>query len=448
MPGTIMLANTFEGGTNGTDITGGASGGTSGNAFNATNATGGATKTFTNVTKFVGSFAAQFAPGTGSTGLSWTTSITGTPANTAVRFYVNFSSMTTAANAPIFYAYTDVGMTTLGWAVRVRTDGKIELLNGASASVAVPSTVLVANTWYRIEANVIAGTSGKIALYAGHSTTALSSATASTFAAFTGINACRTGCITGSTLNTFYVDDLAFGTGDYLGPSVTLTPPTAAFTITGAGTAITLDASGSSFAAPATSIASYSWDFGDGNTGSGVNPSYTYAAPGTYSIVLTVTDNNGLTGTVSHSWVAKAASSTSHLSTLTVATGWTNVGGASDLIAALSDGLATTWALSPGNPTSAVLKGFLDPLLTPGAGTAVSVNYIADRISSASGTILAKLYEGATLRSTTAPATLAAGTDPNPVTGTATCTIPAVDAATVTAWANGTLLLQTEVTVA
>jgi serine protease len=40
-------------------------------------------------------------------------------------------------------------------------------------------------------------------------------------------------------------------------------------------------------------ISSYSWDFGDGSSGSGVNTSHLYAAAGSYTISLTVTDNDG-----------------------------------------------------------------------------------------------------------------------------------------------------------
>ncbi len=46
---------------------------------------------------------------------------------------------------------------------------------------------------------------------------------------------------------------------------------------------------------PDGTIISYSWDFGDGNTGTGVNPSHTYDAAGTYNVTLTVMDNAGAT---------------------------------------------------------------------------------------------------------------------------------------------------------
>jgi PKD repeat protein len=38
----------------------------------------------------------------------------------------------------------------------------------------------------------------------------------------------------------------------------------------------------------------YDWNFGDGTTGSGTNPSHVYAAPGTYVVTVVATDANGL----------------------------------------------------------------------------------------------------------------------------------------------------------
>lgn len=55
---------------------------------------------------------------------------------------------------------------------------------------------------------------------------------------------------------------------------------------------VDFDASGSAGAT------SYDWDFGDGNTGTGVTTSHTYAANGTYNVVLTITGPCG-TDTIS-----------------------------------------------------------------------------------------------------------------------------------------------------
>ncbi len=46
-------------------------------------------------------------------------------------------------------------------------------------------------------------------------------------------------------------------------------------------------------------IASWAWSFGDGGTATQQNPSHTYAAAGSYAVVLTVTDNGGATNTIS-----------------------------------------------------------------------------------------------------------------------------------------------------
>ncbi len=46
-------------------------------------------------------------------------------------------------------------------------------------------------------------------------------------------------------------------------------------------------------------IASYHWTFGDGQTSAEASPSHTYRTPGAYTATLTVTDDQGLTGTAS-----------------------------------------------------------------------------------------------------------------------------------------------------
>lgn len=48
---------------------------------------------------------------------------------------------------------------------------------------------------------------------------------------------------------------------------------------------------------PDGSIASYAWTFGDGSTGSGTQVDHIYAAAGTYTVTLKVTDNEGATDT-------------------------------------------------------------------------------------------------------------------------------------------------------
>src|SRR5207247_10509867 len=58
---------------------------------------------------------------------------------------------------------------------------------------------------------------------------------------------------------------------------------------------------------PDGSIAGYSWNFGDATTSTAQNPSHTSAAAGSYTVTLTVTDNQGATNAVTHSVTVTAA---------------------------------------------------------------------------------------------------------------------------------------------
>ncbi len=66
-------------------------------------------------------------------------------------------------------------------------------------------------------------------------------------------------------------------------------------------TNLTVEVSGwHSYALDGKSIVSYAWIFGDGGTASGANVTHTYAANGTYTITLKVTDSGGLSDTTTH----------------------------------------------------------------------------------------------------------------------------------------------------
>ncbi|MBL8263300.1 MAG: collagenase [Xanthomonadaceae bacterium] len=74
----------------------------------------------------------------------------------------------------------------------------------------------------------------------------------------------------------------------------TNTPPTANFTVATSGLVASFTDGSTD---PDGSIASRSWNFGDGTTSTATSPSKTYATAGTYTVVLTVTDNRGATAT-------------------------------------------------------------------------------------------------------------------------------------------------------
>jgi PKD repeat protein len=83
--------------------------------------------------------------------------------------------------------------------------------------------------------------------------------------------------------------------------SVTVTtgnqPPVASFTSSCSGLTCSFTSTSSD---PDGTITAYSWTFGDGGTSTLQNPSHTYAVGGTtYTVTLTVTDNQGATSSVS-----------------------------------------------------------------------------------------------------------------------------------------------------
>ncbi len=53
-------------------------------------------------------------------------------------------------------------------------------------------------------------------------------------------------------------------------------------------------------------IAAYAWDFGDGQTSGQQNPTHVFTEDGTFEVTLTVTDNKGATGSVTHEVVVSA----------------------------------------------------------------------------------------------------------------------------------------------
>ncbi|HEY3832966.1 MAG TPA: PKD domain-containing protein [Acidimicrobiia bacterium] len=120
-------------------------------------------------------------------------------------------------------------------------------------------------------------------------------------------------------------------------------PPVASFS--GSCVTLTCNFNGSASTDPDGTIASYSWNFGDGSPAvTTPMASHTYAAGGLETVTLTVTDNQGATGTASQQFspVAPGGVIAQDTFTRTVASGW----GTADL--------GGVYASAPGGGTTSV----------------------------------------------------------------------------------------------
>jgi PKD repeat protein len=169
------------------------------------------------------------------------------------------------------------------------------------------------------------------------------------------------------------------------------TPPTASFTSPCTDLVCSFNGSGSSD--PDGTIASYAWDFGDGTpAGSGVSPSHTYATANTYTVRLTVTDDDGATASTTRNVTVTAPPGpTTYVSdqfSRTVAGGW---GSAPTGGAWTATGTASNYAVNGSagtifSPAGSSRQANLTGVSAPEADAVISFGL--DKVANGSGAYL------------------------------------------------------------
>ena len=161
------------------------------------------------------------------------------------------------------------------------------------------------------------------------------------------------------------------------------TPPTASFSASCSGLTCSFDASAST--GGSANLASYDWTFGDGATGSGVTPSRTYAAGGSYTVTLTVTNTDGATRQVAKTVSVSAANQApvARFTTSCELLVCTFTDGSAD-----ADGTVVAWSWSFGDGTTSTTRSPVHTFAAAGTNTvALTVTDDAGATSSTSQSV-------------------------------------------------------------
>jgi hypothetical protein len=397
-------SNNFEGGTDGVAVSAGNSGGGSGNAFSAVFGTG---LTFEDTAAYQGTMGARVAGGSfGAAQVNLSA--------TAVAAQIYFRTGATPVSNDIHVIRLHAGGTRL-FSVHTNTAGKLRVSDATGTTgVTTFPTALSANTWYRLEVYVVAGTTTsngtiKAAYYLGNSTTPVDTLYSNT-AANVG---------TAQTFTILYMGKYSTGTEqfdfdafswndaatDFIGVSAgappTVSTPATQNVATGANVSVSLTASSSS-----STIASYAWSYvfpssgGPTLTGTNTNMvSFTAGAAGSlYVLQCVVTDANSLSTTVTTEVRVPTAGDAVTLPmpySTSVGT-WANVGGAANGGSAVGDSSDATYIESPALSSSAVSSRYRLQPMTARSSLILTARLAQD--TSGATTVKVRLFEGSTQR--------------------------------------------------
>lgn len=337
-----------------------------------------------------------------------------------------------SAVCTIVKGYTDAAYTTGAWLVAISTGLQIRVDTGSGTAGTLTSFTLSPGGKYTVRGRVVAGTSAEVRLY--DSTGAEVAAGTYASANFGATQSVRKGLGNGSVVSPLSMRTFKVGTGPglidaasvvqvsagsdqsiYNGSSATLAATIAAGT--GSGTV------------------AYSWVKSSGPAGSfsaatSATTNFTPSTAGTYVLTVTATDASGSDSDSVTVTVTAAPTSVVPVA-VNASTGFTASAGT--VLSATSDGNDATYARTTDNPTALVYDATLGSLSAPAAGVDFVVRVKCRKNTASSGTIVGKLYEGATLRSTTSAVTI-----PN-TAANVDLTFPAADLTAIasSAWTSG-----------
>jgi hypothetical protein len=229
----ILLSNTAEGGTNGTTFTtpGGQASG-SGTNFDTVYVGVGGTLSYSTEHAIIGSNSYKMVQGSGSIIIGWTTALAGSaPINDFVfQGYIYLTALP-STDTILFKGYADTAYTPTmaSWSVLINPSGRILVQNSNSTILYTLATALLANTWYRIEGEFVAGTSSQVKVSIGTSTDVYAYGSSSTLTANQTVSV-RQGIGTSSSgTGTIYFDDFTVAVGPgFLTQSVFVNQPPSA----------------------------------------------------------------------------------------------------------------------------------------------------------------------------------------------------------------------------
>lgn len=425
--------NSFEGGTNGTNVSTSNSGGGSGDAFdvlliNNTSTPGGNSNVqYSTAAAALGSLGCRITLQASITYLRWNDSQSGT--RFVSRRSLKFPSNPSADTVLITLYNGSATMASL----HLDTSGRIYAKHGSTTIAGSTSSALSTNTQYFVElaATKESGGGGNgIVEYkvtdSGGSTVGSVYTSASTMS--TGTLDCAQyrigGSSTGTGWTTMDMDDLAAGplSSGWIGMPANTAPTVDAGadqTVAASATvslSISANDSDGSISSYATSVTRYTSGSNPASvtvTGSTTaTPSWTAGSAGSLDVAtVTVTDNGGATASDTvEVCVLQTTSGVAPLRGYTpVTTGtWTNTGGATSIGAALADTSDTTYAESAASSgTEQKLRTRLEPF-TPRSGLTITDRLALD--VSGSVAVKVRIFEDATQRQewTVTPTTSAA----------------------------------------